>query len=58
LPIWFGATFALMATTLIGVLSGRALMRYISLQWLHRASGVLFIIFGLIAVRELMIAVS
>jgi len=58
LPIWFGATFALMATTLIGVLSGRALMRYISLQWLHRASGVLFIIFGLIAVRELVIAVS
>ncbi|WP_432472327.1 TMEM165/GDT1 family protein [Amphritea sp. HPY] len=51
--VWAGATLALIATTLIGVLSGQALMRYISLQWLHRASGVLFIGFGLLAVYEL-----
>ncbi|GGK77074.1 TMEM165/GDT1 family protein [Amphritea balenae] len=50
--VWVGATLALVATTLIGVLSGRALMRYISLQWLHRASGVLFIGFGLFALYE------
>lgn len=53
IAVWAGATLALIATTLIGVFSGRALMRYISLQWLHRASGVLFIGFGLFAVYEL-----
>jgi len=51
--VWTGATLALIATTLIGVLSGRVLMRYISLRWLHRASGMLFVGFGLFAVYEL-----
>ncbi|MDO6562862.1 TMEM165/GDT1 family protein [Amphritea sp. 1_MG-2023] len=51
-PVWLGATLALLATSVIGVIAGRALMRYISVVWLHRASGVLFIIFALYAGSE------
>lgn len=51
-PVWLGATIALVATSLIGVIAGRALMRYVSVVWLHRASGVLFIVFALYAGSE------
>ena len=48
-PVWLGATLALVVTTAIGVLAGQLLMRYISFVWLHRFSAVLFILFGLYA---------
>lgn len=48
-PVWLGATFALAMTSAIGVIAGRALMRYISIVWLHRVSGVFFILFGVYA---------
>ena len=53
LVIWVGSTVALVATTVIGVLAGQALMRYVSLQWIHRASGVVFFAFGLAVTGEL-----
>lgn len=48
-PVWLGATLALAMTSAIGVMAGRALMRYISVIWLHRISGLLFIAFGVYA---------
>ncbi|MBQ0784957.1 MAG: TMEM165/GDT1 family protein [Amphritea sp.] len=48
-PVWLGATLALAMTSAIGVIAGRALMRYISIIWLHRVSGLLFIAFGVYA---------
>lgn len=48
-PVWLGATLALAMTSAIGVIAGRALMRYISVVWLHRVSGLLFIAFGVYA---------
>nr|WP_320136990.1 TMEM165/GDT1 family protein [uncultured Amphritea sp.] len=50
--VWLGATLALIATSVIGVIAGRALMRYVSVVWLHRVSGVLFILFGIYAASE------
>ncbi|UTW02438.1 TMEM165/GDT1 family protein [Amphritea atlantica] len=49
LLVWIGSTLALVSTSALGVLAGRALMRYVSVIWLHRASGVLFITFALYA---------
>jgi putative Ca2+/H+ antiporter (TMEM165/GDT1 family) len=48
-PVWLGATLALAMTSAIGVMAGRALMRYISVIWLHRISGLLFVAFGVYA---------
>ncbi|MBU2965214.1 TMEM165/GDT1 family protein [Amphritea sp. 2_MG-2023] len=52
MAVWLGATLALIATSVIGVIAGRALMRYVSVVWLHRVSGVLFILFGIYAASE------
>ncbi|RTE65212.1 TMEM165/GDT1 family protein [Amphritea opalescens] len=52
--VWLGATVALVATSIIGVMAGRALMRYVSVVWLHRVSGVLFMLFGIYAASEAM----
>lgn len=52
LSVWIGSTLALVATSALGVLAGRALMRYVSITWLHRASGVLFVVFALYAGTE------
>jgi len=49
LSVWIGSTLALVSTSALGILAGRALLRYISVIWLHRASGVLFIAFALYA---------
>ncbi|MBR9867889.1 MAG: TMEM165/GDT1 family protein [Oceanospirillales bacterium] len=49
LAVWIGSTLALVSTSALGILAGRALLRYISVIWLHRASGVLFIAFALYA---------
>lgn len=49
LSVWIGSTLALVSTSALGILAGRALMRYVSVTWLHRASGVLFIAFALYA---------
>lgn len=51
-PVWLGATLALAMTSAVGVIAGRALMRYISVIWLHRVSGLLFIAFGVYAGAE------
>lgn len=56
--VWVGATLALSATTLMGVLVGRALLQRISIHRVHQISGVLFLLFGLWAAVELLSVLS
>lgn len=42
-PVWLGATAALTVTSALGVWAGRAFLQRISLVWLHRFSGALFL---------------
>lgn len=44
LPVWLGATSALTLTSALGVWAGRAFLQRISLVWLHRVSGALFLV--------------
>ncbi len=46
--VWVGATAALAATSALGVIAGRALLRYLSLAWIHRLSGLLFLILAVV----------
>lgn len=43
IPVWIGATLALMATSALGVLAGRKLLRRVPLRRIHQISGVLFL---------------
>lgn len=49
LPVWLGATLALVLVSILGVWFGRTVLRRFSLLWLHRFSGVIFILFALLA---------
>ncbi len=49
LAVWLGATLALTLTSALGVLAGRTIMQYISISLLHKISGGLFILLGLLA---------
>ena len=51
-PVWIGATLALFMTSAVGVIAGRAFLRYVSIVWLHRMAGLLFIVFGVYAAAE------
>lgn len=49
LPVWIGATGALVLVSALGVWAGRTLLRHLPLHWLHRVGGVIFLLFGLLA---------
>ncbi|MCB1759421.1 MAG: TMEM165/GDT1 family protein [Gammaproteobacteria bacterium] len=49
LPVWIGATTALVSVSALGVWAGRTLLQRIPLRWLHRISGALFLLFALVA---------
>lgn len=51
--VWLGSTLALIGTTLLGVLAGRTLLQRLSVAWVQRGSGVVFILFALLAGYEL-----
>jgi putative Ca2+/H+ antiporter (TMEM165/GDT1 family) len=51
--VWLGATLALAATSIAGVLAGRKLLHKLPLVWIHRISGVLFLIMAALAVSHL-----
>lgn len=53
LAVWLGATLALVVTSALGVLAGRTIMQRISVSLLHRISGGLFILLGLLALMRL-----
>jgi putative Ca2+/H+ antiporter (TMEM165/GDT1 family) len=49
LPVWLGATAALAATSALGIWAGRTLLRRISPRRVAVASGLLFLVFALMA---------
>ena len=52
--VWLGATLALLGTTALGVWAGSRLLRRLPKGWLHRVSGGLFLLFGLLAAASLL----
>jgi putative Ca2+/H+ antiporter (TMEM165/GDT1 family) len=53
-PVWLGATAALTLTSALGVWAGRSFLQRISLVWLHRASGALFLLLAVVALWRAM----
>ena len=51
--VWAGATVALATTSLLGVLAGRQLLNRLPLKWIHRISGVFFLLLAAFAVSRL-----
>jgi len=51
--VWAGATVALALTSLLGVLAGRKLLNRLPLKWIHRISGVFFLLLAIFAVTRL-----
>ena len=49
LPIWMGATTALIAISALGIWIGRTLLQRIQMVWLHRAGGAIFLVFAILA---------
>ncbi len=46
LAVFLGSTLALWTCSLIGIFLGRQLTRFIPLFWIHRAAGLLFLVFA------------
>ena len=51
--VWIGATIALAATSALGVLAGRTILQRLSIRLLHRLSGGVFIVLGVLALSRL-----
>jgi len=52
LPVWIGATLALLVTTALGVLAGQKLLKRLPLGLIHKFSGVLFLLLALVALYQ------
>ena len=51
--VWTGATLALATTSVLGVVAGRKLLNRLPLVWIHRISGVFFLLLATFAVTRL-----
>jgi putative Ca2+/H+ antiporter (TMEM165/GDT1 family) len=51
---WVGATLALACTSILGVVAGRRWLNRLPLHWIHRISGVFFLLLSLLAVLRLL----
>jgi len=51
---WIGATLALACTSILGVVAGRRWLKRLPLRWIHRVSGVFFLVLALLAVLRLL----
>jgi putative Ca2+/H+ antiporter (TMEM165/GDT1 family) len=49
LPVWAGATVALVTVSALGVWAGRTVLQRLPLHWLHRIGGGIFLVFALLA---------
>jgi putative Ca2+/H+ antiporter (TMEM165/GDT1 family) len=49
LPVWLGASAALIMVTAVGVWAGRTLLQRLPMIWLHRISGGIFLSFAIVA---------
>lgn len=52
--VWLGATLALATTSLLGVYAGRRFLNRLPLLWIHRVSGVFFLILAAYALTRLL----
>jgi len=52
LAIWLGSTLALISTSVLGVWAGKSLLKKISINILHRISGVIFILLATFAIYK------
>jgi putative Ca2+/H+ antiporter (TMEM165/GDT1 family) len=52
LAVFAGSTLALWSVSLLGIFTGRKLIRYIPLSYIHKAAGALFIIFGAVIIYQ------
>jgi putative Ca2+/H+ antiporter (TMEM165/GDT1 family) len=52
--VWTGATTALAVTSILGVLAGRKLLNRLPLKWIHRISGVFFLLLAIFALTRLL----
>jgi len=52
IPVWIGATLALITTSALGVVAGRKLLRRIPIHRLHQISGVFFLILAAFALTK------
>jgi putative Ca2+/H+ antiporter (TMEM165/GDT1 family) len=53
LAVWIGASAALIVVSALGVWAGRTLLKRLPMVWLHRASGILFLLFAMVAIWPL-----
>jgi putative Ca2+/H+ antiporter (TMEM165/GDT1 family) len=51
--VWAGATVALALTSILGVVAGRKLLNRLPLKWIHRISGVFFLLLATFAITRL-----
>ncbi len=51
--VWMGATLALAGTSLLGVIAGRKLLNKLPLAWIHRISGIFFLLLAIFALSHL-----
>jgi Ca2+/H+ antiporter, TMEM165/GDT1 family len=49
IAVWLGSTLALASTSALGVLAGRTILQKIPLGWLHKVSGIIFLILAVFA---------
>jgi putative Ca2+/H+ antiporter (TMEM165/GDT1 family) len=49
LPVWFGASAALIIVSALGIWAGRTLLQRLPIIWLHRLSGAIFLLFAAFA---------
>jgi len=49
LPVWIGATTALVMVSALGVWAGRTVLQRLPIHWLHRVGGGIFLVFALVA---------
>lgn len=49
LPVWLGASAALVMVSALGVWAGRTVLQLLPPMWLHRISGGVFLLFALLA---------
>jgi putative Ca2+/H+ antiporter (TMEM165/GDT1 family) len=52
LPVWLGATAALVMISALGVWAGRTVLQRLSMRWINRFSGTLFLVFALVALSR------
>lgn len=52
LPVWIGATLALLCTSLLGIIAGQRILKRLPLPLIHKLSGILFLLFAVIALFQ------